>query len=272
MKTVATLIALILSAATSQAWPLEEMNRAIEQTNFVVASGCSGTLVSVPQRLLLTNHHCVDRFISVVDRDVVGRGGVIRKTKVRKYEDVPVAQHGYDGFIRINSSSYVSEIVAEQQQRDLAVLRFKGPIPHTYASPLLPEGGSLARGERVYVVGNPAGNDATVVEGIVSNLNRSFEFDWADHARLPMIQFSGGIYGGNSGGALYNDRGELIGVPAAMMTGVTFIGLAIPVSIVKAFLRDHCLARVFDAAANDDKCSADKRSETVKAKDDKARD
>jgi serine protease Do len=142
------------------------------------------------------------------------------------------------------------------------VLRIKGPIPNTYASPI---GGAVQRGERVYAVGNPASQENTLVEGIVSNVNRTFEFPWTNGSKLAMIQFSGGIYGGNSGGALYNIRGELVGVPSAGLSGVTFIGLAIPAEVVRSFMREHCLAAAFDSSADDAACRKDK-AEKAEAK------
>lgn len=217
-----------------------DINHTIEQTNFIVGGGCSGTLISVREKLVLTNFHCIDRNVTSVEREVTNSDGWVRKVRIRHYTDVPVAQNRYDGFTKTGSASYVAEIVAESKTRDLALLKLKGPIPHTYASPLLPWDGTITRGDRIYSVGNPAGEDATLGEGIVSNVNRSFDFPWTAGARLPMIQFSGGLFGGNSGGALYNERYELIGVPAAGYRDATFIGFAVPVSVVKEFLVDNC--------------------------------
>lgn len=255
---VALTFALLSAPALAEGWPVEEMNKQIDATNFIVNAGCSGTLISVNERLILTNYHCINDKVSSIEREVTGGDGSVKKVKVRKYEDVTVAQNSYDGFIRTGSSTYVAEIVAEAQTRDLAVLRIKGNIPHSYASPLLPEGRKVSRGERVYVVGNPLGEDGSLVEGVVSSVNRAYDFPWTAGARLPMIQFSGGIIGGNSGGALYGSTGYLIGVPAAGSTSASFIGLAIPVDVVRAFLRDNCFASVFDNAADDKKCREDK--------------
>jgi len=188
----------------------------------------------------------------------------VRKVRVRRYADVPVEQHYYDEHVRTSTASYVSEIVAEDQRRDLAALRIKGKIPHTYASQLLPEGETVVRGQTVFAVGNPLGEDATLVQGIVSSTSRSFEVPWANNERLPFYQISAGITGGNSGGALYDDKGRLIGVPAAGYRSATFIGFAIPVGIVKAFLRDNCLAAVFDPAADDKDCREKKRAAAKK--------
>jgi hypothetical protein len=72
------------------------------------------------------------------------------------------------------------------------------------------------------------------------------------------------LFGGNSGGALYNAKGQLVGVPAAGYPSATFIGFAIPVEVVKLFLQDNCLASVFDEAADDTKCRAEKEARKKK--------
>lgn len=258
-------------------WSIDDMNKAIEQTNFIVNRGCSGTLISVPEKLVLTNYHCIDDAVTSVEREVTNAEGWVRKVKFRIYKDVPVEQNRYDGFTKTGSSSYVAEIVAESQTRDLALLRLKGSIPHTYASPLLPASGQVRRGDRIYSVGNPAGEDATLGEGVVSNVNRTFDFPWTAGAKLAMIQFSGGLFGGNSGGALYNDRGELIGVPAAGYRVATFIGFAIPIHVVKSFLKDNCFiaagdefvsSKVINATgtiADDPQCRENKKKKAEKA-------
>jgi S1-C subfamily serine protease len=261
-------LALVLSllAAPAVAWDVADLNRAVDQTNFIVNRGCSGTLIDLKQKLVLTNYHCVDGLITSYEKEVTTAEGHVRKVRVRRYADVALQQLNYDGFAPVGSASYVGEIVAEDQSKDLALVRVRGILPHTYASPLLPIGKEVARGENVYVVGNPAGEYASVVAGIVSSVNRTFEFPWTNREKLGMIQFSGGIFGGNSGGALYNDKGELIGVPAAGYLGANFIGLAVPVSVVKKFLRDGCFATVFDETADDAAC---RKARDAKAKADK---
>jgi S1-C subfamily serine protease len=241
-----TLFFIMATSAAASQWTLEQMNKVIDQTNFVVNRGCSGTLISLEERLILTNYHCIEGLISYTEREETDASGYVKKVRLRKLAEVAVEQHGYDGFARISTQSYVAEIVADDKKIDLAILRIKSPLRHQIASTLLPDGMNVVRGERVYVVGNPAGNDATVVEGIVSNLNRTFQLPWTGNERVAMIQFSGGIYGGNSGGALYNSSGYLIGVPAAGHTAATFIGLAIPISTVKKFMLDNCLGHVYN--------------------------
>lgn len=254
-------------AQKTQNISVEELNKLIEQTNFIVNAGCSGTLIDFKNKLILTNYHCVDNKITIIDDEQTTKDGFVRKVKRKRYVDVQVEQNGYDGFTRVSNTSYIAEIVAENKKVDLAVLRIKGDIPHTLQSTIIPDGLKVVRGERIYTVGNPIGQDATLVEGIVSSVNRTFEFPWTDGEKLPMIQISGGLTGGNSGGALYNAQGYFIGVPAAGAASATFIGLAIPHHIVKTFLRNNCLAESFDSSFSNQSCL-----EKTKEKKDKEKD
>lgn len=262
MKKIFTVLALSTSLVQpSLAWDTAELNKTVEQTNFIVERGCSGTLIDKEKRLILTNYHCIDDKVTFVERDVLQPDGSLKKVKFRKYEDVTVAQKKYDGFSQTGQLSFVAEIVAEAKTRDLAVLKVKGELPNTLASPLRPENKKVVRGDKVYIVGNPLGEDASLVVGYVSSVNRAFDFPWTDGARLPMIQMSGGLAGGNSGGALYNNDGELIGVPAAGYPMANHIGFAIPMEVIRPFLDSNCLM-----TADDDACRAKKKAEAEKNK------
>ena len=272
MKSILGMLILILSGTSATSAELTKisivkMNEIIEQTNFIVNSGCSGTLIDLKNRLILTNYHCIDNNVEIVEREETTTTGAVKKVKFKRYKDVPVVQNGYDGFSKVSSLSYVSEIVAEQKSADLAILKIKTTITQKIASKIIPSNDSIVRGEDVYAVGNPGGMDASIVKGIISNMNRTFQFPWTNEEKLPMIQFSGGIYGGNSGGALYNNKGQLIGVPAAGFSDANFIGLAIPANIVRKFLLNNCLAEAYDETFNNDKCIEDKKNLEKKKKD-----
>lgn len=262
----AVVLGLASAPASAQKWSLDAMNQTINQTNFIINRGCSGTLIDLQRKLVLTNYHCIDGNVEAVEREVVNDEGWVKKIKVRRYTDIALEQNTYDGFVKTGSQTYVGEIVAEQQTVDLALVKIKGTIPQTIASKIIASD-DLVRGETVYIVGNPGGNDNTVVEGIISNLNRSFDFPWTNGGRLPMIQFSGGIFGGNSGGSLYNASGEFIGVPAAGFNGATFIGLAVPAHVVKAFLKSNCFEGSYNTSANDAACVAAREAKQKKDKE-----
>ena len=248
--------AILLFPSAADEWTAEEINKTIEQTNFIVNRGCSGTLIH--PGLILTNYHCIDGNVETVDREVRAPDGTVVRKKFRKYTDVATEQKTYSGFVLTGSASYVAEIIAEAKTSDLALLKLKGRTPHSYFSPIIPDGQAVLRGERVWIVGNPLGNDSSVTAGIVSNASRSLEPPWADGARIPVLQISGGMSGGNSGGALYNSKGQLVGVPFAGYRGEGHLGFAITIDVVKAFLRENCFAQTFDASANDDRCRGEK--------------
>jgi len=247
----------LLFPSAADEWTAEEINRTIEQTNFIVNRGCSGTLIA--PGLILTNYHCIDGNVDTVEREVRMPDGTVAKKKFRKFTDVATEQKTYSGFVLTGSANYVAEIVAAEKTQDLALLKLKGNTPHTYFAPIIPDGQPVLRGEKVWIVGNPLGVlDSSVTAGIVSNANRSLDPPWADGGRIPVLQISGGMSGGNSGGALYDSKGRLVGIPFAGYRGDGHLGFAITIDVVKAFLRENCFASTFDKSANDDRCRGEK--------------
>ncbi len=119
-------------------------------------------------------------------------------------------------------------------ENDLALLKIedtlKGPLP------TVPLGDSdeVKQGQRVFAVGSPLGLERSVSEGIVSLRNRLIE------GRLH-IQTTAEISPGNSGGPLFNYRGEVVGVNnmKVVATGAEGLGFAIPVESVKTFLKNR---------------------------------
>ncbi len=249
----------------AESWSIVDMNKMVDQTNFIVDDKCSGTLISLKEKLLLTNWHCIADQLGFIEEEVTSEDGSVNKVKREKRADVPVTQTHYKGFGVVGASSYLTEIVAHDKKRDLALLRFKqDTIPMTLSSPLLPDGVDLVRGETVITVGNPVLLEASIVRGEISSLTRQLE---VGGEKRDYIQMSGGIFGGNSGGALYNEKGQLIGVPAAKSGATDFIGFAIPIQSIKDVLKQNCLASVFDPKADDVKCKADKEKKTDAKKD-----
>lgn len=269
MKRLAWVLCALITFVSlpAKAWDADAMNRMIEQTNFIVNSGCSGTLIDLKQRLILTNYHCIDSKVRVETREEHQPDGTVKKVKRVRLYDVRVEQNAYADFEKVGTTSYVSELVHYEKRKDLALLKLKADkIPHTQAAPLLPEGSKLQRGETVYIIGNPLGLDATVGQGLISNLNRTFQFRWTDGEDTPMIQHDAGTTGGNSGGSLFNNIGQLIGVPSAAAIGNPQIGLAIPIDTVKEFLREGCFAGVFDPDAKDQECLDERAKSTTNVK------
>ena len=127
-------------------------------------------------------------------------------------------------------------IVGRDPDTDLALLAIKLP-----QLPAMPLGRSdrVQVGDDVLAIGNPLGLQQTVTHGIVSATGRS-QLGVATFENF--IQTDAAINEGNSGGALINTDGELIGINTAVIaknmdaTGVEGIGFAIPVNLVRGVM------------------------------------
>ena len=94
----------------------------------------------------------------------------------------------------------------------------------------------LLVGEQVVAIGNALGYGQSVTTGIVSALNRTIQMDGYDNTKL--IQTDAAINGGNSGGALLDMKGRVIGINSAKVaaSGVEGMGYAIPISYAQPIL------------------------------------
>lgn len=136
--------------------------------------------------------------------------------------------------------SYEGTIVGTDPSTDLAVVKIKETN-----LPFLNYGNSddLQIGEWVLAVGNPFNLTSTVTAGIVSAKARNINIlGTPDNASIEsFIQTDAAVNRGNSGGALVNTRGELVGINAAIASGNGFYAgysFAIPVNIVKKVVGD----------------------------------
>lgn len=246
MRLLALLAGLLIATpAQADHWTVERMNAVIDQTNMIVGNHCSGTLISLEHRLILTNHHCITQYVSQRTHEKVVNGEV-KKVLREELRDVTVSQKSYADFREVGKSEWKATIIARWKESDLALLQFRAEkIPHSLQSNVY-SGDKVMRGEKVWAVGNPRLLDASLTTGIVSSVNRLFRVPWANGAEVAFIQMDAGIAGGSSGGALYNEHGFLIGVPAAAFPG-SALGLAIPFPRIQKFLTDNCYEEVWNS-------------------------
>ncbi len=123
--------------------------------------------------------------------------------------------------------SYEAKVIGTDAYTDLAVLK----IEKTGLTPaVIGDSRNVKVGEFVMAVGNPLGMDYSVTSGIISALDRDITAD--DGTSFTAIQTDAAINSGNSGGALVNSRGELIGINTMKYAGngIEGIGFAIPIS------------------------------------------
>ena len=138
-----------------------------------------------------------------------------------------------------------AEIVGYDDGTDIAILRFEEAAPAGVQPIPMGDSDALRIGELAICIGNPGGLNevlpGTVTAGIISALGR--ENVNADNftRSTSVIQIDTPINTGNSGGALLNSRGELVGIPTLkfMFSGTVVyegLGFCVPINTIKVFI------------------------------------
>ena len=184
-------------------------------TSEASASG-SGIVIS-EDGYILTNNHVVDSASQSTYYDISEATSV----KVKLYND---------------DTEYEAKIVGKDSQTDLAVLKIEkdGLTAAEFA-----DSDKVKVGEFAMAVGNPLDLGTTITCGVVSAINREVN-DSEDGSKFVCIQTDAAINSGNSGGALVNSEGKVIGVNTLKVssTGVEGIGFAIPINSTVSITSD----------------------------------
>src|SRR5918912_1082662 len=189
---------------------------ALQVTDSQGRGGAGSAVVFTPDGLLLTNAHVVSR-----------------------------AQRGRAVFSDGSESDV--DVVGADPLSDLAVVRARTATP---SPAVLGDAAALAVGQLVVAVGNPLGLAGSVTAGVVSGLGRSLPTRDGRTARVveDVIQTDAALNPGNSGGALADSAGRVVGINTAVAGWG--LGLAVPVHdttrrIIGSLLADGRVRRAF---------------------------
>jgi serine protease Do len=136
-----------------------------------------------------------------------------------------------------NNKSYTASIIGRDPDTDLALIKINAK---NLSAIKFGNSDDLKLGEWVLAVGNPFNLTSTVTAGIVSAKGRSLGMD-GNYKLESFIQTDAALNMGNSGGALVNTKGELVGITSAIISPTaTYSGnsFAIPINIVKKTVAD----------------------------------
>lgn len=177
-------------------------------TSTATASG-SGIIIS-EDGYILTNNHVVSSSSS--ESNSYYQISEATKVSVTLFND---------------ETEYEAKIVGQDEQTDLAVIKIEktGLTKAEFA-----DSDSVKVGEFAMAVGNPVNMTSTVTTGIVSAVNRKITD--SEGKTYTCIQTDAAINSGNSGGALVNSEGKVIGINTLKLsgTGIEGIGFAIPIN------------------------------------------
>jgi len=139
-----------------------------------------------------------------------------------------------------------AQVVAEDAEHDLAILKIPAPSPLPYLK--LGRSNDIMVGETVIAIGNPFGFQNTVTAGIISALDRDLHFG-RETVYRGLIQTDTPINPGNSGGPLFNAAGQVVGIVVSKLNALRIakatgdvpqnINFAIKSSLARKFLDRH---------------------------------
>lgn len=139
-----------------------------------------------------------------------------------------------------NGQEYAADLLGYNENKDIAILKVDATgLPHV----ILGDSDRVRVGEQIMAIGNPLGElTFSLSVGVVSAVNREVLFAEGNYMKL--IQTDCAINSGNSGGAMFNAYGEVVGIATGKYSGdsgtgayIDNIGFAVPINDMKGMLQ-----------------------------------
>lgn len=244
--TMALLLTLCCAVAEETAEPVATYDIVYSSSNPIpeIAANVRPSVVEV---LVSTEYWDPVTRIASVDLVGGGSGCYIQSTDEGGYilTNYHVVEDGDVFAIKwLDETEMDCELIGYDDGTDIAVLQFSEPAPSGALPIPMGDSDALQIGELVIAIGNPgAGSETlfgTVTAGIVSGLERAANADNFTRS-VSVIQTDAAINTGNSGGALLNAKGQLVGVPTLKFMysyDVVFegLGFCIPINAIKGYI------------------------------------
>ena len=233
-------LALIFGMGLFSGWEYAHASSSVSTTSTATTS--SGTSLQAQQEAAIAKIEpsVVELMVTTAQGEQIGSGVIIDAQG-----DIVTNNHVVSGAQSItvvlsNGSTEQGQLIGTSASNDLAVVRI-APYAHMVVAQL-GDSSKLVVGQDVIAVGSPLGITETATEGIVSALNRSIP-ESSSVTISNAIQTDAAVNPGNSGGALINLQGQLIGIPFAgaantqTNTAADGVNFAIPSNLVQTVVQ-----------------------------------
>ncbi|MDP4118129.1 MAG: trypsin-like peptidase domain-containing protein [Bacillota bacterium] len=191
-----------------------------------------------PSVVMVTTTSMVNTIFGSEQQEVSGSGIIINKDGYIITNNHVVENAQIVKVTLSDGGEYSAAVIGKDAKTDIAVLKINDAKNLTVA--VIGDSDKLQVGEIAIAIGNPLGTQltGTVTQGVISAVNRTVEASTNTYVNL--IQTDAAINAGNSGGALVNGYGEVIGINTIKYaaSGVEGIGFAIPVNDAMPIVQD----------------------------------
>jgi len=250
---------LFLSAAAvySQDKPLEpKINRVLSDTAFFNAE----QIIEMNKPGLISIWYHTDNYYSyysftTIDTTLLNGSGFIFS------EDglIGTNYHVVDGIDSLlvktsDGTFYDAELLIIDEKNDMAILRIKNANGTKFPTIKFANSDALKVGQEVFAIGSPLGYEYTISQGIIAGIRDNEKVSFNDPVTYTpieknfekVVQITAAISPGNSGGALFNRRGEVIGITTYTYSGYGNLNFAIAINSFVYFMNSVDLANIYN--------------------------
>lgn len=248
---------MFLSAAAvySQDKPLEpKINRVLSDTAFFNAE----QIIEMNKPGLISIWYHTDNYYSyysftTIDTTLLNGSGFIFS------EDglIGTNYHVVDGIDSLlvktsDGTFYDAELLIIDEKNDMAILRIKNANGTKFPTIKFANSDALKVGQEVFAIGSPLGYEYTISQGIIAGIRDNEKVSFNDPVTYTpieknfekVVQITAAISPGNSGGALFNRRGEVIGITTYTYSGYGNLNFAIAINSFVYFMNSVDLANI----------------------------
>ncbi len=137
----------------------------------------------------------------------------------------------------------VEGVVFADKDNDIIILKAKAEKLQTVKTG---DAGKVTVGEKIYVISSPQGLENTISDGIISGIREITP-------GKKMLQISAPISPGSSGGPVFNNDGEVIGIATFIISKVQNINFATPINVINGTITDRKITKLKDSGIEDPK-------------------